>query len=64
MAKLDRPEARSLGDMDGFTNFKQILKTFLKILFLIMKETYITKVGVCKPFAPSSILFESYFKNY
>ena len=53
MTILDRPNARSLGDMDEITNFQQIQKKHLKKnLFLIVKEACIARVGVCVPYGP------------
>ena len=41
MTILDRPNARSLGDMDEITNFPQILENIQKNLLLIVKEACI-----------------------
>ena len=69
MTILDRPNARSLGDMDEITSFQQIQKkTFKKNLFLIVKEACIARVGVCVPYgiwprclsSPSLILIITY----
>ena len=52
MAIFDRPEARSLGDMDEFMIFFTNSKNIKIFFFLIVKERYIARVGVCEPYGP------------